>query len=136
MELIIDRTKFKSDNFVYKYIPLVLKQLILSEYKHKKDMPIFSYITKNYGLSMSDITAVILDSLIFKEYQGKTIIKINGDYKIKNIKLLQLLKLIDYGNLDVAGVKLFKSSESYIKNNLKELFAFYQALVGGKKNGD
>ena len=130
MELKINLNKISSEEFIEEYIPIIIESKIQSNYVNNKRRPIYKYIKDTYKISMSSLIRKVVDSLQFNIYDNYEVISINPNIFIKNDKLISLVKLVDFGNLNIKGTKLFSSSMKWLQDNIEGIYAFYQSTKG------
>ena len=60
------------------------------------------------------------------------IVTIDSNAKINGVAISSLIRLIDYGNLEMKGVHLFDSSFEYVSRRINVFYGLY--LMGGFNN--
>lgn len=108
-----------------KYLPAV----IISRAKHLargyRAKKMNEYLLENYQVTIQDILKQI-EFLVNKRGNQWTVSVDNNIYETKtNLKLISLIKLIDYGNVQVKGIHIVDSSLKYVMKNLKRIYRLY-----------
>lgn len=126
----------QDNTFNYKVIPWLLKVKIKGNYsklyKLKQLNKLISYLESNFKLNLNEILNFLLNNLHIYTVGRKTQITINNELKIKDINLDMLIRLIDYGNIEVKGIFLIKKCFEEIQSELRTLYKIY--LKGGFEN--
>lgn len=118
-------------DFIENYIPFVILSRIKSVAKKKNLNHINEFLKRNYSITVDDVLNAIEFSI--NKYSKVYSIIINNniiEQKSKE-KVISLVKLIEYGNLEVKGTNLINSSFLYIKNHLNEIYMSY-IVKGGR----
>jgi len=118
------------EDFIERLVPEIIITRVRTLAKDKSAKKMNDYLKKQYNISLEDIINQVKFST--NKVLNKYTLSINDNIfeKETNIRLLSLIKLIDYGNLEIKGINIFNSSMNYIKNNIKSIYKFYQ-LKGG-----
>lgn len=106
-----------TSDFIYKYLPRLIYDMILVVVNKNKFDELDAYF-KSIGIDYStmEILKLAINNLEVKEVNGTYQIEISNILKIKQYTLNQLVKLIDYGNMEVKGVGIIKEIEDYINS--------------------
>lgn len=137
MELILNVTH--KDGMIYNFIPKALKSYIITEYNKnvKRYLNLEDYILKEYKIkdNIKTILLTAINNLYIDSSLGYYILKINDSLKYKdtNYKLTQLVRLIDYGGVNVRGTHLFVNAVNYIKSNFRALSVMYSISRRGEE---
>lgn len=119
------------EDFICEFIPRVLIGKIRQIYLSKSSENMNSYLEKNLNTNIDNI----IDSIQFTIIKSGKVFKIDVDTHIieKNSeeRLASLIKLVDYGNLEVKGLNIFNSSFKYVQDNMIQIYYSYE-LKGGK----
>lgn len=127
MDLVIYRQKsFIAYDFI-DYVCNVIRQLLLSS---GIDFQAFNnYFSMNYDTDISAQSILVNASLnlTVKNYQQIAIISIdeNVNYNNSQIRLIDLCKLLNYGNLDIQGTKVFSDTFDYVAHNIHQIYFNY-----------
>ena len=117
--------------FISKFIPQIIisRALILAKKRNTQQMN--EYLKKNLKLSIEEIINQIEFSI--NETNDRYSLSINSNiYENKtHERLISLVKLIDYGNLEIKGLNIINTSMYYVNNNLVGLYRYYQ-MKGGE----
>ncbi len=117
--------------FISKFVPQVIisRALILAKKRNTQQMN--EYLKKTFKLSIEEIINQIEFSI--NETNDRYSLSINSNiYENKtNERLISLVKLVDYGNLEIKGLNIVNTSMYYVNNNLVGLYRYYQ-MKGGE----
>lgn len=118
------------EEFISKFVPqiIVSRALLLASSKTTHQMN--EYLKKNFKLPINDILKQLKFSTNRVNDTYLLIIDENVFEKSSNIRLISLIKLIDYGNLEVKGLNIINKSIDYVINNIKGLYQYY-LMKGG-----
>ena len=83
-----------------------------------------NYFKDNYNLSLYQFFDKLENSINIQETKNKNIILINGNEKIKDTRLEELISIIDYGNTKIKGCGLIREVVNYLKENLETLVIY------------
>ena len=108
---LIFNTNFKKLNYIENYI---------------NNNSLYKTIFKNY-LSVKDIVMITANNYKYYSYNDDIIICIDSNISIYNTtaKLIDVCKLINYGNLHIKGYPIFSQIIQEIKANLDEYYEQY-----------
>lgn len=121
-----------SENFVYHYLPKLIKKVALEELgKLDKRRDIFGYIKNEYKVSVKEIIKNLDDYIIVSKLGHFYCIVVDKYRKYKNVLYTEILDLIDVGNLDYKGLDIVRHTENYICNMLPTIYRDYLRR-GGK----
>lgn len=114
------------EEFIHKFVPQVIRSRALLLAKKRNTTQMNEYLKKNFNITIEEVIKQIRFSI--NHYSNIYSLAINNNiYEEKtNEKVISLVKLIDYGNLEVKGLNIVNSSMYYINNNLKGLYRYYQ----------
>jgi len=128
--------KGQDDEFVLKCIPSIIASRMLSNCSTKNTKAMDNYLNKMYEMStyeivekvgkhiktswVSDLCQISIDTNALEEKSGQTI--------------KSLIKLIDYGNIDVKGLNIFKESLMFIQAYINSIYRLYRYSNGRKEN--
>ena len=120
------------ENFIKEFVPQIIRSKAFSLAKKRNVSQMNEYLKKNFDLTIDEVIEQIRFS--FNHYGNIYSLAINNNiYEEKtNEKVISLVKLIDYGNLEVKGLNIINSSMYYVNNNLKGLYRYYQ-MKGGEQ---
>lgn len=117
--------------FISKFVPQVIisRALILAKKRNTQQMN--EYLKKTFKLSIEEIINQIEFSI--NETNDRYSLSINSNiYENKtHERLISLVKLVDYGNLEIKGLNIVNTSMYYVNNNLVGLYRYYQ-MKGGE----
>lgn len=128
------------DIFDEDFIENVVPEIIISRVKSLASKPnaqrMNEYLRKYFNLTINEV----IDQVQFKinKYGNVYSLAIDNvavEKKTKD-KLMSYVHLIDFGNIEVKGLNMFNSSMNYIKDNLKEIYRYYQIQEGRLDYGD
>ena len=124
MQRLILTSKYP-ESFAKKFLPKIIKGLMISELHKYKDAEIIKHICKSYKCSLSDIADCLRDIKVDKY---KTIYIIHYDTLDKlnsNIKKSTILHNLNYGTLQVKGLQIIDNIIISIGNNLNYFYRLY-----------
>ena len=116
-----------NDNFI-RLIPKIIINKVVSLIVDNKYSAMQEYLKENYDITLEDIiTQLATKGFSYSKVKDLYIIRINDNIKEEKSqeKLSTLVRLIDYGNREVRGINLINSSLEYIKNNLLNIYRYY-----------
>lgn len=114
------------ENFIKGFVPQIIISRVLLLAKKKNTLQMNEYLKKTFNLNIEEVIKQIRFSV--NHYNDVYSLAINSNIfeeKTKE-KVISLVKLIDYGNLEVKGLNIVNSSMYYVNNNLKSLYTYYQ----------
>jgi len=117
-----------SENFI-RIIPQFIIKRAFEQIEDKKYVAMQEYLKDNYKLSIEDvISQLATKGFSYSKVKDLYIIRVNDNIKETKSqeKLSTLIRLIDYGNLDIRGVHLIDSTLNYIKSNILNIYRIYQ----------
>lgn len=121
------------DNFIKNYLPQFIKKYLMGRAKDNIYKKVFEYINKNYKIKAKGIFESFIKSLEFINKNEYVIITINNNIRCGDEKLIALINLIDYGNLEIKGTGLFKDTFNFINKNLWTLYLIYCSRKRGNR---
>lgn len=127
------------DNYRYTFIILLknkmikdIKRIIKLKRRSLIDMDLYLNDTFEFEETTlaKDIMLFALDNIeIIKRTKYYSIeINRNIDYPNTSIKLITLIQLINYGNLDIKGVPIFINEFKEVNKELKRLYKVYKRI--------
>ena len=114
------------EEFIREFVPQVIRSRALILAKKKNTLQMNEYLKRNFNLTIEDVIKQV--RFLINHYSNVYSLAINSsifEEKTKE-KIISLVKLIDYGNLEVKGLNIINSSMYYVNNNLKSLYRYYQ----------
>jgi len=118
------------DGFV-RLLPSVAIAKMRGKSNGRKCRKMDAYLRKTLGIGLDDV----IDELA---YGGIKVGKVKNVYAIRidtnavepksGIKLVDLVKLIDYGNDEVSGIGLVDGTFKFIQDNLKAIYANFVGM--------
>lgn len=73
-----------------------------------------------------DICINSIDTSILVESETSYIIEVNPVIRVNNLRLFNLINLINDGSLDIDAYPIFSEIKKYIENNIDYLYELYQ----------
>lgn len=133
MTLSIAATKIQplDDEFIKFIVEKINELLYIKSRALFKKLSNFDNLILECTANEFDTTQLIklaAKNIIYTKNYKNFYITINTAVKINNISLLQLCKLIEYGNSQLQGTGIFTEVFNYIKNNLDTYMLQYQLL--------
>ena len=117
--------------FVKEFIPKIITARVGWLVKRKNLNKMNKFLKAQYGITVDDIVANLRFSVnkVAKAYS----ISVNNNIKEPKSqeKIISLVKLLDYGNLEIKGQDIVHSSMLYVNANLNAIYKAYM-LKGGK----
>ena len=124
---------FGDINFIKIAFPKIIINQLIYNIKDKKCIKMENYLNLNYSISLLDVVECLKNNLIVNKINNIYVIEINEMTLEKNskVKLSSLIKLIDYGNIEVKGINLFNKVAKNLIRNIMEVYKLYM-IKGGK----
>ena len=125
MELIIERTALIKDDFIAFLIAMIKSRLVSFKVDESRFRKMFD--SYNQDISAENIIIQAAKNLKVYTFNYQYIIRIDESvlYNNKSIRLIDLCKLLNYGNLEVEGCHIFTDTFNYIADNINNLFNEY-----------
>ena len=117
-----------NENFV-RIIPQFIIRRVLEQIDKNHYIAMQEYLKENYKVSIEDvIKELALRGFSYSKVKDLYIVRLNDNIKEEKSqqKLSTLVRLIDYGNLEIKGVHLINNSIEYIKDNILNIYRIYQ----------
>ena len=117
-----------SENFI-KIIPQFIIRRVLEQISKNNYVAMQEYLKENYKVSIEDVVRELaLKGFSYSKVKDLYIVRLNDNIKEEKSqeKLSTLIRLIDYGNLEIKGVHLINNSIEYIKDNILNIYRIYQ----------
>lgn len=132
-------TKIKDEKFIKEIVPdliynAIIDRLTNNQYKDSVEK-MDTYIKEYYGISIKVLCLSIKQYLtISSNSQSAYSIALNENKLVDNTSYSVgfIVRIIDYGSMDIKGLDLFKSSFDYVEKNLDSIYKLY--LKGGMSN--
>lgn len=132
MEIVIEKDKYVTSSFIT-WVIRRLQSEILSHINDKKLRDISQYINNNdlFDLNQKLDARVIVHKMINNIEKIETdklfIIKFNDSLRFTNTKysIVNILKFIDYGNLEIEGFNYISLTFGRIQNKIEKLKRLY-----------
>lgn len=124
-----------SNNFILS-IPKLLKKLLLDNYKQNSYMytTLDMQLKNNYNVTTKQLIAKADKFVRLSHYGNKLIVAFdNNIYLTPDLKLTQMIQLIDDGLIGIRGTNLFSNAFTYLKNNIHIYNRFYIMKGGNVK---
>lgn len=119
------------ENFVIKALMLKIEASVIDANTIKMD----KFLEDTYGINVQ----TIIDSIKIKASKVNSHWSVSIDNNIiepkSQEKVISLVKLIEYGNLEIRGLHIIDASFRYIKKHLYALYKLY-VMKGGEENED
>lgn len=117
-----------SEDFV-KLIPSFILRRIYDLIAKNKYVAMQEYLEDNYNISIENIVnELMIKGFNYNKVKNLYILRVDENVKESKSqeKLSTLIRLVDYGNMEVRGINLIHSSIEYIKNNILNIYRIYQ----------
>ena len=132
-------TIFVKDNVDESFVRLIPAFVISKVKSSKKNLRyrrMNNYLMENYKISLDEVIS-------FLRAKGFSFNKVMHTYSVSinqnivepksGIKIIDLCKLVDYGNADIKGTGLFDGAMEYVSSNMLNIYRFYMMKQGGGK---
>lgn len=118
-----------------KYYLLYLKTSLFNSKSKKESVELMNnYLVDNYNITLKEIFQAILDNILLTKQGDYYKLTINDSVMIKDYTLSQLMRLVDYGNLEIKGLHIFNKVEKYIQSKLQAIFVVHTMNKIKKEN--
>lgn len=122
-------TKYEWDNFIYRYIPNKMRNFLslnLSE-EALSSLDVYIKETLKINATSKEILETALDNIIVTRDVQDYIIMLNTNilFLDTDYRVVDLVNLITYGNLEVHGYDIIIRMINYIRGNIDMLFTEY-----------
>ena len=117
-----------NENFI-RIIPQFIIRRVVDLISTNKYVAMQEYLKEHYKLSLEEIIEQLATrGFSYNKVKDLYIIRINDNIEETKSKekLSTLIRLVDYGNLEVRGIHLINSSIEYIKSNLLNIYRMFQ----------
>lgn len=117
-----------NENFI-RIIPQFIIRRVFDLINKNKYVAMQEYLKEHYKISIEDIVEQLaLKGFSYNKVKDLYIIRINDNIEESKSKekLSTLIRLVDYGNLDIRGIHLINSSIEFIKDNLLNIYRMFQ----------
>lgn len=126
--------KFEYDDSFIKWLIVIIRDQIILNFRSDKLDLISEYIkdTTDYDINLYDVFIKILENITYFKTNYYYHITIDQSIKIKNtpFKLIDIAKLINYGNCDIEGIFIFSKVFYDIHKRIDAYFSKYRLEVG------
>lgn len=90
------------------------------------------YLIKTYNISLNELITSFYNNIkVIKDHEDY-ILFLDSNINIKNVKLITLVDLLNYGNQDIKGLNFFNNIFSFIQKNIDSLTLLYDLKEGNK----
>ena len=122
-------------DFIEKYIPNILISLIkenLNEVDKAHYNKMNNYLVINYKFNINYIMSLLRSNIVVLHINDKNhTIKINENTKIGNNYYIDILKLLEFGSLEIDGLDFIFKSFRRIQDKIDDIYRLY-IIQGGK----
>lgn len=134
---------YQDERFAREIIPRLIRLQVKDNLnkcmQSKEDLKIKSYIRTKYDEEFGQIIETLLhnkDAFIINKNGKQYIIEINPNIVVKTngLSLESLIRMIDYGNLDVKGLHIVDSAMKYVQLMINDVYRLY--MKGGLSSGN
>lgn len=134
MKLVIKHPPAEFTYDFFKYLVGKIKLYGLASIDTRKLIVFDTYINNKYKsvlkrhISSKDSLIMFFYNLKITTLWDRVIIEVNPNIVIPSttIKLINVVKLITYGNLEIKGYNIIPKVFKYVKENINELYEMYQ----------
>jgi len=124
-------SSIESEEFNYRILPTLLYKTLVTKYnklvKRKRVGNMNNYLKDNYNITLEDI--IKRSKIVVNDRGNQFVISIEQNETINGIPIETLIRLIDFGNMDIKGLNLFNSTFRYVESRLGTFFRYY--MIGG-----
>ena len=129
-------SSIKNEYFNNKIVPHLIYKTMCSTYnkcvRRRLLEGMDAYLLKEYKLIVEDVLNAIKGNILVTKRGSQCVVTIDSNAKINGVAISSLIRLIDYGNLEMKGVHLFDSSFEYVSRRINVFYGLY--LMGGFNN--
>lgn len=124
MQRLIISSKY-SEDFVYRYLPALLKQYIKEQILRNQKSDAIKYINKHYAISLEELLCFI-DYIRVSKFKNIYILDYDVNVKHKSkIPVRSILHILTYGNIEVKGLHIIDRAIEFVANNLNHIYRGY-----------
>lgn len=127
-------SSIESEEFNYKILPTLIYKTLITKYnklvKRKRVGNMNNYLKEHYNLTIEDI--IKRAKTVVNNRGNQFIISIEQNETINGTPIETLIRLIDFGNMNIKGLNLFNAAFRFVENKLKTFFGYY--MIGGFNN--
>ena len=132
---------YQDERFAREIIPKLIRLKINNNLnkcvQSKKDIKMRGYIGTRYGEEFDQIMKTLTcneNAFIINKNGKQYIVEINPNIIVKSsgLSLEFLVRMIDYGNLDVKGLHIVDSAMKYVQLMIDDIYRLY--MKGGLSN--
>ena len=125
MDLTVTKTTQITNEFIQYLLARIRSMLLNSIIKYEK----YDILFKDFdnSITVASVVSQAASNLRVLNYETKLIIQINPtvNYINSSIRLIDLCKLLNYGNLEMNGCHIFTQTFDYIATNFNKLHEEY-----------
>ena len=126
---------FDWNDFLINYIPEKLFNYVVLNLNEEKTSSLDEYLYKNLKIKNSsrDIIEYGLNNLFISDTGAEFLVMIDPTLNVPDSteNLLSVIKLIDYGNLEVRGLNLVSKAFDYVVMQVQNFVKVYRLTRGG-----
>lgn len=125
--------------FTHNKMPRLFLKLVNAELSNPLNITILTYIKDNYNINRFQLSNLLRDNLRASMYADNVIIDFNTvkikeeileDGSINIIYLETILKVLDYGNLEVRGANIINNIINYLESHIDSLYKLSKVRKG------
>ena len=136
MQMTLNLTRdFDWNDFLINYIPEKLFNYVVLNLNEEKTSSLDEYLYKNLKIKNSsrDIIEYGLNNLFISDTGAEFLVMIDSTLNVPDSteNLLSVIKLIDYGNLEVRGLNLVSKAFDYVVMQVQNFVKVYRLTRGG-----
>lgn len=133
MQRLIISSKY-SEDFVYRYLPDLLKQYIKEQLLLNKKSETIKYITKHYAISLEELLCFI-NYIRVSKFKNIYILDYDVVAKYKSkIPVRSILHILTYGNIEVKGLHIIDKAIEFVAGNLNHIYRGYTFNIPVRSN--
>lgn len=116
-----------NSEFMQDYIPSLMRAKAKQMAQESEMKPMNDYLVETYKITIDDVINQVYENYETNLSDDLVIFKLNASLleRKSQQRLSALVRLIDYGNRDVDGVKLLPKLMQYINENIRAMYSVY-----------
>lgn len=122
MKLVVKTDNSDFINYLIQILRYKIKVICLYSYNDSLNN-LLLFITNNQ-YSLQKIVNISINNIVTYRYNDSSIITIDNNTVLPNtdFKLVDICKLINYGNLDISGTMIYTNAFKYVNDNINNLY--------------
>lgn len=127
------------DSFAVSTLPMMIGAKMMGSLLGARASLMDSYLRANYGISLRQVAIDACNSIKASWFGDDLVLALDGNAYCTNSneRLLPLVKLMEYGNESVKGIKPFSRAMEFVKENMDSAYRLHlmegSVRLGGNK---